>query len=150
MRLMLWSLTTPSLHRGDHQARICTLPWVACLPCGVKLAGSHLCPKDCTYSIFHLHYVFPANRQQHLGGSAVSLLPTGPGPSCGHQRPGEERGCWASRITLQGAHRLFRDYMKTSSSFCSAFIIVKARITPLKLILKWEEFSYFWGIGPLH
>lgn len=63
--------------------------------------------------------------------------------------PTEERGCWASRIRLQGAHWQFRHYMKRSHSFCTDIITVKARKAPFKLLLKLEKFTFFWGTGPL-
>lgn len=69
---------------------------------------------------------------------------------CRYQRPREERECWASLIRLQGAHWQFRYYVKWSSSFCTEFMTVKARITPFKLILKLKESTYFSSIGPLY
>lgn len=63
--------------------------------------------------------------------------------------PREGRGCWASWIRLQGAHWQFRHYMKRSSIFCTDIITVKAGKAPFKLILKLEEFTFSWGIGPL-
>lgn len=63
---------------------------VAYLLCGVKFAGSHLCTNNCTYFIFHLLDVFPANQRAAASQRlSVSLLPTGPGPTCDLEKGGD-------------------------------------------------------------
>lgn len=113
---------------------------------GVKFAGRDSCIRDCTDSTFHFHAVFPAQQQEGASPrSPMSSLPAGPGPTRGYQGyQGEERGCWASPIWLQGAHWQFRYHRKRSSNFCTAFTRVEARIMSFQLVLKLMEFSYFW------